>query len=141
MIFVSACLAGINCKYSGGNNYDEKVFNMVKERKAIPICPEQLGGLPTPRILAEIKVIDGVRHVITSEGTDVTENFERGAIEVLDLAKKLDIKKAVLKSKSPSCGKGKIYDGTFQGKVIPGNGILADLLEKNGIEIINSDDL
>lgn len=141
MIFVSACLAGINCKYSGGNNYDEKVFNMVKERKAIPICPEQLGGLPTPRIPAEIKVIDGVRHVITSEGTDVTENFERGAIEVLDLAKKLDIKKAVLKSKSPSCGKGKIYDGTFQGKVIPGNGILADLLEKNGIEIINSDDL
>ena len=141
MIFVSACLAGINCKYSSGNNYEEKIFNMVKEGKAIPICPEQLGGLPTPRIPAEIKVIDGIRHVITAEGNDVTENFERGAKEILDLAKKLDIKKAILKSKSPSCGKGKIYDGTFQGNIIPGNGVLADLLIKNGIEVISSDEI
>lgn len=141
MIFVSACLAGINCKYSGGNNYDEKIFNMVKDGKAIPICPEQLGGLPTPRVPAEIKVIDGTRHVVTSEGTDVTENFERGAQEVLDLAKKLDIKRAILKSRSPSCGKGEIYDGNFEHNIIPGNGVLADLLIKNGIEIISSDEI
>ena len=141
MIFVSACLSGINCKYSGGNNYDEKVFKMVKEGKAIPICPEQLGGLPTPRVPAEIKIIDGQRHVITSDGRDVTENFERGAEEVLNLAKKLGIKKAILKSRSPSCGKGEIYNGTFEGIVIPGNGILTDLLVNNGIEVISSNDI
>ena len=141
MIFVSACLAGINCKYSGGNNYDEKVFNLVKEGKAIPICPEQLGGLPTPRIPSEIKIIDGIRHVVNAEGNDVTEKFERGAQEILDLAKKLDIKKAILKSKSPSCGYGEIYDGTFQGNVVPGNGVLADLLIKNGIEVISSKEI
>lgn len=141
MILVSACLAGINCKYSGGNNYDEKVFNMVKNGEAIPICPEQLGGLPTPRVPAEIKIIDGNRHVINKNGDDVTENFERGAKEILDLAKKLDIKKAVLKSRSPSCGKGKIYDGSFEGNVIPGNGILAQLLIDNGIEVISSKEI
>ena len=141
MIFVSACLAGINCKYNGGNNYNENIFNMVKEGKAIPVCPEQLGGLSTPRIPAEIKIIDGAKHVITSEGKDVTKNFERGAKEVLDLAKKLDIKKAILKSRSPSCGKGEIYNGNFEEKVIPGNGILAELFIKNGIEVISSNDI
>ena len=92
MILVSACLAGINCKYSGGNNYNEKVFNLVKEGKAIPICPEQLGGLQTPRNPAEIKIVDGKKYVIDEKNNNVTENFEKGAKEVLEFAKKLGAK-------------------------------------------------
>ena len=141
MILVSACLAGINCKYNGENNYNEKVFNLVKEGKAIPVCPEQLGGLTTPRDPSEIKIIDGKRYVINKEGIDVTEEFEKGAEEVLALVKKFGIKKAILQSRSPSCGKGKIYSGNFDRNVVDGNGILADLLLKNGIEVINSDDI
>lgn len=141
MILVSACLAGINCKYNGGNNYNEKVFNLVKEGKAIPVCAEQLGGLTTPRVAAEICYIDGKRHVLTKTGEDVTEQFEKGAQEILELVKKLNITKAILKSRSPSCGKGKVYDGTFSGKLIDGNGILAELLIENGIEVITEDEL
>ena len=141
MILVSACLVGINCKYNGGNNYNEKIFELVKKGEAIPICPEQLGGLQTPRIPSEIKIIDGKRHVINKEGEDVTQNFEKGAEEVLELAKKLNIKKAILQPRSPSCGVGKIYSGNFNGELIEGNGILAELFIKNEIEIINPDEL
>ena len=137
MILVSACLCGINCKYNGSNNYNEKIFKLVKEGKAIPICPEQLGGLSTPRLPSEIK--EG--KVINKEGIDVTNNFKRGANEVLELCKKLKINKVILKSKSPSCGKGKIYDGNFNGTLIDGNGILTELLLKNNIEVINSDEI
>ena len=139
MILVSACLAGINCKYNGGNNYNEKVFNLVKEGKAIPVCPEQLGGLTTPREPSEIKIIDNKRYVINSEKIDVTKEFEKGAEEVVALAKKLDIKKAILQTRSPSCGKGKIYSGNFDRNLVDGNGILAGMLLRNGIEVINSD--
>lgn len=135
MILVSACLCGINCKYNGKNNYNKKIFNLVKEGKAIPICPEQLGGLSTPRIPSEIK--DG--RVINKEGIDVTENFKKGALEVLELCKKLNINKVILKSKSPSCGKGLIYSGDFDGKLVEGNGILTELLLKNDIEVITYD--
>lgn len=141
MIFVSACLLGINCKYNGGNNFNQKIFNLVKEGKAIPICPEQLGGLKTPRKPSEIKVIDGKRYVINNEGEDVTENFEKGANEVLELARKLNIKKAVLQPRSPSCGVNKIYSGNFDKQLVDGNGITADLLIKNGIEVITPDEL
>ena len=139
MILVSACLAGINCKYNGGNNFNQKVFELVKEGKAIPICPEQLGGLQTPRNSAECKIIDGKMHVIDNKNNDVTEQFEKGAKEVLDFAKKLNIKKAILQARSPSCGVGKIYSGNFDGKLIDGNGVLADLLMRNGIEVISSE--
>lgn len=141
MILVSSCLAGINCKYNGGNNYNEKVFNLVKEGKAIPVCAEQLGGLTTPRVASEIKYIDGKRYVINKAGEDVTEQFEKGANEILDLAKKLNITKAILKAKSPSCGKGKIYNGEFNGGLIQGNGILAELLIENGIEVITENEM
>lgn len=140
MIFVSACLVGLNCKYSGGNNYSEKIFDLVRAGEAIPICPEQLGGLTTPRSPSEIKTIDGKKRVINNQGIDVTENFEKGAKEVLELAKKLNVKKAILKSKSPSCGKGKIYSGGFNNQLVDGNGLLAELLISNGIEVINSDE-
>ena len=141
MILVSACLVGINCKYSGGNNFNQKIFDLVKEGKAIPICPEQLGGLKTPRKPVELKVIDGKIYAIDNEENDVTENFERGAIEVLKLAKSLNIKKAVLQPRSPSCGVNKIYSGNFDNKLIDGNGILADLLIENGIEVFTPDEI
>ena len=137
MILVSACLVGINCKYNGKNNYNEEIFNLVKEGKAIPVCAEQLGGLKTPRAPSELRIIEGKRYVINNKGEDVTLEFEKGAKEILELAKKLNIKKAILKSKSPSCGKDKIYSGNFDNNLVDGNGVLAEILLQNGIEVIN----
>lgn len=141
MILVSACLVGLNTKYNGKNNYNQKIFELVKSGKAIPLCPEQLGGLTTPRIPTEIKYIDGKRYVFNKEGKDVTKEFENGANEVLEFVKKMNIDKAILKSRSPSCGVGKIYDGNFTDKLIDGNGILTDLLIENGVEVISIDDI
>ncbi len=137
MILVSACLCGINCKYNGGNNIDEKVLQMVRGGLAIPVCPEQLGGLPTPRTPAEIKIVDGEKRVVTKDGRDVTENYQKGAQEVLRIAQELKIKKAILKKKSPSCGLDEIYDGTFSNNLTKGNGVTTDLLLKNDIEVEN----
>lgn len=141
MILVSACLVGINCKYSGGNNYNQKIFDLVKEGKAIPICPEQLGGLNTPRKPVELKVINGKRYAIDNEGNDLTENFERGALEVLNLAKNLNINKAILQPRSPSCGVNKIYSGNFDIKLVDGNGILTELLKQNGIDVLTPNEI
>lgn len=141
MILISACLIGINCKYNGKNNYNNKAFELVKNGQAIPVCPEQLGGLKTPRAPAEIKIIDGKRYVINNKNDDVTKEFEKGAEEVLALAKKLNIKKAILQSRSPSCGAGKIYNGNFEKKLIEGNGVLAELLMSNRIEVIDIEDI
>lgn len=141
MILVSACLVGINCKYSGGNNYNQKIFDLVKEGKAIPICPEQLGGLNTPRKPVELKVINGKRYAIDNEGNDLTENFERGALEVLNLAKDLNINKAILQPRSPSCGVNKIYSGNFDNKLVDGNGILTELLKQNGIDVLTPNEI
>lgn len=140
MILVSACLAGINCKYNGGNNYNEKVFELVKEGKALPVCPEQLGGLTTPRNPAEIQVRNGKRYVINNQQVDVTKQFEKGAEEVLALAKKLHIQKAILQPRSPSCGIGNIYNGNFEKTLVEGNGILAEMLLHNGIEVISAEE-
>ena len=135
MYLISACLVGLNCKYNGKNNFNEKAFELVKNGKAIPICPEQLGGLATPRTPAEIIMVDGRRRVITEEGKDVTEEFERGAKEVLSLCQNLNIEKVILKAKSPSCGVGQIYNGEFNGTLTSGNGITAQLLIENGIDV------
>ena len=140
MILVSGCLVGLNCKYNGGNNYDERIFNLVKEGNAIPVCPEQLGGLKTPRNPAEIQGTDKDKKVVTCEGDDVTKEYKKGAEEVLRLAKELDIKEAILQPRSPSCGKGLIYDGTFSKNKIEGNGLTADLLMKNGIKVYMPDE-
>lgn len=137
MILVSACLVGLDCKYDGGNNFNEEILKLVKEKKALPICPEQLGGLKTPRNPAE-KIDD---KVFTNDGVDVTKEYNKGALETLKLAKELNIKKAILKARSPSCGCGIIYDGTFTHTKTKGNGITADLLIKNGIEVITEEEL
>ena len=140
MILVSACLAGVNCKYNGGNNYNEKIFELVKQGKAILVCPEQLGGLTTPRVPSEIINKNNKNMVITKTGEDVTHQYERGAQEVLYLAKKLGITKAILKANSPSCGFKTIYDGTFSSTKINGNGITTQLLLDNGIDVITEKD-
>lgn len=140
MVLVSGCLVGINCKYNGGNNYDERIFNLVKEGRAIPVCPEQLGGLKTPRNPAEIQEKDGQRNVVTCKAEDVTIEYKKGAEEVLKIAKMLNVKEAILQPRSPSCGKGLIYDGTFSKSKVEGNGITADLLIKNGINVYMPDE-
>ena len=134
-ILISACLIGLNCKYNGGNNENSKLVELIKEKDLIPICPEQLGGLKTPRASAERTQ----EKVLTKEGIDVTKEYQKGAEEVLKLAKKLNIKKAILKSRSPSCGIDEIYDGTFSHTLIKRDGVTAELLKKNGIEVISSD--
>ena len=141
MILISACLCGINCKYNGKNNYNEKALELVKSGKAIPICPEQLGGLTTPRNPSEIKIIDNEVHVIDNKNNDITKEFKKGANEVLKLAKDLNVDKVILQSRSPSCGVGRIYDGSFTGKLINGNGVLAQLLIDNNIEVIDIESL
>ena len=131
-ILVSACLLGVNCKYNGGNNAYNEIDEFLKDYEIIPICPEIMGGLSTPRCPAEI-VGD---KVITKEGVDVTKQYVKGANECLFLAKKYNVKKALLKLKSPSCGYEQVYDGTFTNTLINKNGVTAELLENNGIEII-----
>lgn len=131
-ILVSGCLLGLNCKYDGGNNYSKEIDEFLKDYEVIPICPEIMGGLPTPRVPAE-RLGD---RVVTIDGGDVTKQFRKGAEECLFLAKKYNVKKALLKSRSPSCGNKKIYDGIFTHTEIDGDGVTAELLKNNGIEII-----
>jgi uncharacterized protein YbbK (DUF523 family) len=131
MKIVSACLADIKCNYKGESRPNQRIIDLVKKGEAIPVCPEQLGGLPTPRIPAEKR---GDK-VFNKNGEDVTEYFVRGANEVLRIAVIYNCEEAILKSKSPSCGFGQIYDGNFTETLIRGNGITADLLIANGIKV------
>jgi uncharacterized protein YbbK (DUF523 family) len=137
MIIVSACLAGIECRYDGGAKPSLKVVDLVKQGKAIPVCPEQLGGLATPRIAAEKKG----DQIIRQDGQDVTAEFLKGAEESLKIAKLAGCKKAILKSKSPSCGCGEIYDGTFSGDLVKGDGVFTELLKKNKIKTLTEDEI
>lgn len=137
MILVSACLAGINCRYDGKNNIEQKVVKLVEEGKAFPICPEQLGGLPTPRSPAEISG----KKVIDINGNDVTQKFVKGATETLKIAELLNCKKAILKQNSPSCGYGRIYDGSHSDKIISGNGLTSDILSNHNITILTEEDI
>ena len=130
-ILVSACLLGENCKYSGGNNKNDEVIALADSFELIPVCPECFGGLTIPRLPSEIK---GGR-VYAKDGEDVTDAFVSGAEQTLYIAKETNAPCAVLKENSPSCGFGKIYDGTFSGNKIDGNGITAQLLFDNEIQI------
>lgn len=142
MYLVSSCLAGINCRYNGGNSEHETILELVNQGKAIVVCPEQLAGLATPRSSCEITICEnGNRKVISKDGGDYTKEFIEGAKKTVAIAKALGIKKAILKSKSPSCGCGFIYDGTFLGNLIKGNGLTAELLIKNNIEVYMENDL
>ncbi len=133
----SACLLGIRCRYDGRDKGNRKVTNLSRREILIPVCPEQLGGLSTPREPAEQKG----RKVYTKSGKDVSRNFKKGAEQVLKIAKLYGIKEAILKQRSPSCGCGQTYDGTFSGKIIKGDGVTVVLLKKNGIKVISEEDL
>ena len=137
MIIVSACLAGYRCRYDGKTVPNEEIVALVKRGEAIPACPEMLGGLPCPRVPSE-RSADGTR-VITREGGDVTEAFRIGAEETLRLARLYGCDRAILKARSPSCGCGLIYDGTFSGTLKEGDGVAAALLRENGITVTVKD--
>ncbi|PKM76806.1 MAG: DUF523 domain-containing protein [Firmicutes bacterium HGW-Firmicutes-15] len=146
MKLISACLCGINCKYNGGNNMNPYYWALLRQGGFIPICPEQLGGLPTPRTASEVvggtgeDVINGNAQVFTRDGQDLTNSFLKGAQETLRIAIQTGIDGAILQSRSPSCGHGKIYDGSFTGNLIDGNGVTVALLKKNDIKIWNDQD-
>lgn len=136
-ILVSACLLGYPCRYDGKSKPCEAVIALKEKHTLIPVCPEELGGLKTPRSPAEIK--DG--KVVRQDGKDVTSEYNIGAERALRIAKEQGIGTAILKAKSPSCGDKQIYDGTFEKRLIDGKGIAARLLEKNGIKVINENEL
>lgn len=136
-ILVSACLLGKNCKYNGGNNLNQRVLDFIEGHEIIGVCPEQLGGLSTPRLPAEI--IDGV--VMNKEGISVDTEFRKGAQVALATALENKVDLAILQSRSPSCGVKEIYDGSFSGKKIKGQGVFANLLAAHGIKALDAEDV
>lgn len=137
MILVSACLLGENCKYTGGNNRNEAVLSFLEGKEYVPFCPEQAGGLPTPRLPSEIRGDT----VVSCEGDDVTEYFRLGAARALEACRAHKVTVAILKEASPSCGVHLVYDGTFSGRKVPGMGMTARLLEEEGVAVMSEQDI
>jgi uncharacterized protein YbbK (DUF523 family) len=144
---VSACLLGRHCRYDCSHKRNEAIVALAKRQKLIPVCPEELGGLPIPRPPSEISggngadVLAGKARVITKQGADVTPYFVKGANEVLKIAQAHNVKKAILKARSPSCGCDEIYDGTFSGKTRKGDGVTTALLKKHGVKIVGEESI
>ena len=136
-ILVSHCLLGCCCRYKGDHCQNDDIVSLAKYHTLIPVCPEQMGGLPTPRDPSEI-VED---KVISCQGIDATLQYHQGAQMTLDIAKLNRVDFAIMKLKSPSCGTGIIYDGTFTSHLKEGNGITVDLLLKNGIEVYQDEEM
>ena len=134
-ILVSACLLGLCCRYDGQSKQNVRVLRLSEKHELIPVCPEQLGGLPTPRPPAEIR--DG--RVINTLSQDVTAQYEKGAAEALRLYDLLHCDCALLKARSPSCGAEQVYDGAFTGTLIPGQGIAARLLSQRQITVLSEE--
>lgn len=134
-VIVSACLAGINCRYDCQNKLNQKIKKMLEDGEAIAVCPEQLGGLSTPRSPAE----NQSNKIINKNGEDVTAQYQKGAAEALKIAQSIGAKTAFLKTKSPMCGYQYIYDGGFNGALVEGHGVFAELLVKNNFNIISVD--
>ncbi|MBQ3171087.1 MAG: DUF523 domain-containing protein [Mailhella sp.] len=132
---VSACLAGLHCRYDGRTNHKPEVAELVASGLAVPVCPEELGGLPTPRDPSERRG----SAVVSCAGRDVSAEFAAGAEAALYIAEEYGCSAAILKARSPSCGCGRIYDGTFSRTLIPGNGLFADLLLKKGFEVFTEE--
>ena len=146
LVLVSACLAGRACRYDGSAGADDEVATLVREGRAVLVCPEVDGGLGTPRPPAEISagegadVLAGRARVLTEAGEDVTAQYLAGARSALDLAREKGVRRAILKARSPSCGHGSIYDGTFTGHAVPGDGVTAALLISEGIVITTEEE-
>lgn len=145
-MIVSACTAGIACSHDGRPRENPKIRALVEAGEAIAVCPEQLGGRPTPRQTTEIAggdgkaVLEGRARVITRDGQDVSADFLNGARRVLDIARRHGCHQAVLKARSPSCGRGEIYDGSFSGAKKPGDGVTAALLAGEGLTVITDEE-
>ena len=135
-LIVSKCLLGYPCRYDGKSVPSQAVIDLQNKYELVPVCPEELGGLKTPRIPAEIV---GDR-VIRKDGKDITLEYTSGAMAALEIARENNCTVAILKSKSPSCGKGKIYDGTFSGRLTDGDGICVRLFKKNNIDIFTENE-
>ena len=134
---VSACLAGLHCRYDGRTNLKPEVAELVASGLAVPVCPEELGGLPTPRLPSERR-----GYLVTmSDGTDVTREYMRGAEQALTLARLYGCEAAILKERSPSCGSGRVYDGTFSGTLADGNGITAEIFKAHGIAVYGESEI
>lgn len=146
MKLVSACLFGVNCKYNGNNNDNPDLRKHLQGEQVVLVCPEQLGGLPAPRPPSEIvngdggDVLEGKAVVLGSIGQDVSNHFIKGAQAVLRIAQEHDPDLVILKSRSPSCGVGLIYDGSFSSCLRPGNGVTAELLSQAGYKVISDED-
>ena len=148
---VSACLLGVACRFDGQSCPVPELNDLAAMGLVVPICPEVLGGLPTPRLPSEIEdayagldggsVLDGLTRVVRSDGVDVTAQFVKGAQATLTLARQLGIERAILKADSPSCGVGRIHDGRFEGKLVAGDGVTAALLKRHGILVVTEADL
>lgn len=136
-VLISACLLGCACRYDGKSKPHPLAQELARRGLAVPVCPEQLGGLPTPRTPSERQ---GQR-VVMQNGHDVTAEYRRGAEEALAVARLYGCRMAVLKERSPSCGHGEIYDGTFTGTLTTGDGVTAELLRENGIAVCGESDL
>lgn len=136
-ILVSACLLGVSCRYDGKHNFCPELGRIAEEHTLIPVCPESYGGLPVPRDPAEIRE----DRVIMKSGKDVTAEFQRGAGCMMQLADFFSCEMAILKECSPSCGSGKIYDGTFSKTLTDGEGIFARLVREAGIRIIGESEI
>lgn len=136
-ILVSACLLGEACKYNGKSNKNEDLIKFLENHQVFPVCPEVMGGLPTPRLPSEIK--DG--KVINIKGESVHQEFTMGAELALEIAKAKQVDLAILQPRSPSCGVKQVYDGSFSGQLVGGSGIFAELLAKDGIRSIGPDEI
>ena len=140
-VVISACLLGVRCRYDGGDSRNETAIKQAEQSELIPVCPEESGGLPTPRPPAEIvggdggDVLDGKAKVMTADGADVTEAYLKGAHHALRVAQSNAATHVVLKARSPSCGCGNIYDGTFSGTLTSGDGVTTALLKRHGITV------
>lgn len=145
MRIVSACLVGMKCNWKGECSLNRGLRSDFMAGRLFPVCPEVLGGCPVPRKPAETRggagagVLDGGARVVDSEGNDVTGKFVKGAEEVLRIAREKGAKEAILKSRSPSCGCGRVYDGTFSRALVDGDGVTAALLKRNGIAVAGAD--
>ena len=140
-VLISACLLGVRCRYDGGDSRNEAAIKQQKKYEFVPVCPEESGGLPTPRPPAEIiggdgdAVLNGKAKVMTVDGTDVTDAYLKGARHALEVAQSNGATHVILKARSPSCGCGDIYDGTFSGNLTSGDGVTTALLKRHGITV------
>ncbi len=146
---VSACLAGVNCRHDGRHKLKPEIARLVAEGRAVPVCPEQLGGLPTPRAEANLVggdgngALDGTARLVTADGGDVTQNFVRGAQEVLNIARLCGATCAILKERSPSCGCHNVWmkDEDGQPRIVSGQGVTAALLRREGIKVVSDEEM